>query len=105
MVWTERRGDGLVLRVDSRVYSEEAIFRACYIFTDRCYLLLDRDGSDHIIVRFRARQESATLDQVVGEFANELLNQRLRIGLARETKQLRERIVAQAFAGTDVDAT
>ena len=99
--WVERRDDALVLRVDCSVYSEEAILRTCYVFTDRCYLFLDRDGPGYLIVRFRRRQPAADLDRIVGEFANEALNQRVRLGLAQETRSIREEIVRHAFAGTD----
>jgi His-Xaa-Ser system protein HxsD len=95
------QNDELVLRVDRQVYSDEAIFRTCYIFTDRCYLFLDRDGSDHISIRFRRRQANGDLRRVVDEFGNELINQRLRIDLARDTRDIRQLIVSRAFADAE----
>ena len=56
--WVEVGDDALTLRVDREVYSDEAIFRTCYLFTDRCYLWLDRDGPDHLVVRFRKRTDA-----------------------------------------------
>ena len=98
--WVEVGDDALTLRVDREVYSDEAIFRTCYLFTDRCYLWLDRDGPDHLVVRFRKRTD-ADLTHIVGEFGNELINQRLRIALARETHDIRKLIVTRAFADAD----
>ena len=96
--WVDVRDDGLVLRVDRRIYEDEATFRACYLFTDRCYLFLDRPDVDHLTVRFRKKNIATDLTTVIGSFANELLNQQLRLVLARETHSIREQIVKRAFA-------
>ena len=101
--WVDVRDDGLVLHVDRRVYEDEATFRACYLFTSRCYLLLERRSSDHLSVRFRKKQAAADLTVLIGEFANELLNQQLRTVLARQTRAIREQIVKRAFADAVFD--
>jgi His-Xaa-Ser system protein HxsD len=94
--------DGIRYRVDTSVYSREALFRACYQFTDRCYLFLHHDEGDAVTVDFRRRSPAADLAAVVGDFANELINQKVREDVARETRVLRELIVAKAFAGMTV---
>src|SRR5437762_8668082 len=93
--WIERSDDSATLRIDRLAYSDEAIFRTCYVFTDRCFLFIDCDGPDHFTVRLRRRQIDADLVLVAGEFGNELINQRVRIGLAKETEDIRRLIVAQ----------
>jgi len=98
--WADRQEDALVLRVDCGLYSEEAIFRTCYVFTDRCYLFLQRELPNHIVVRLRRKHSSTDLERMCGDFANELLNQRIRIDLARETHEIRRKIVAKAFEDT-----
>ena len=99
--WIQVQDDALTLHVDGTLYSEEAIFRACYVFTDRCYLFLERKDSHHIVVRFRKRQADADLRRVIGEFGNELIDQRLRIDLGKETRGIRELIVTRAFADAE----
>lgn len=101
--WIERSDDGLTVTIDTKLYTEEAIFRACYLFTDRCFLFLQPGGPDKIIVRFRKREPLTVLARIVGEFGNELVNQRLRVALAIETRPIRELIVAQAFAEADLE--
>jgi His-Xaa-Ser system protein HxsD len=96
--WIEVCDTGLILRVDRAVYTDDAIFRACYSFTDRCYLFLERHGSDQLTIRFGARHRGSDLRAIAGEFGNELLNQRLRQDLAKQTYELRHLIVARAFA-------
>lgn len=103
--WVDVQQDAMMLRVDRRVYPDEALFRTCYVFTDRCYLFLERDGADHITIRFRRRQDNADLQRVIGEFGNDLINQCLRITLGRETRDIRQLIVQRAFADADFNGT
>jgi His-Xaa-Ser system protein HxsD len=91
--------DGIAYRVDTSLYSREVLFRACYQFTDRCYLFLHGDEGDAVTVDFRGRSPTADLAAVLGDFANELINQKVREDIARETRVVRELIVAKAFAG------
>jgi His-Xaa-Ser system protein HxsD len=95
-----RQGDGcLRLTIDDELYSTEVIFRTCYLFTDRCYLFLSVDPHGAIVVDFRLKPASSEdADALIGDFGNELLNQRIRATLAEETGAIRELIVTQAFA-------
>jgi His-Xaa-Ser system protein HxsD len=90
------------LTVDLPLYGHEGLFRACYAFTDRCFMFLREAGPSKVTVIFRKRQSPKTLDALIEEFANELINQKLRAQLAAETKTVRELIVAQAFAESDL---
>jgi len=53
-------------------------------------------------VEVRARPGSPPLSEVIGEFTNELLNQQVRTDISRETRAIREMIVAQAFKESDL---
>lgn len=95
--------DSLVMAVDGDLYSREALFRVCYLFTDRCYLFLSQEeGSPVIHVRFTRKSPETDLSRLAGEFSNELINQKVRLDVAAETKAIRELIVAQAFAEADL---
>ncbi len=83
--------------VDTKLYSLEALFRACYVFTDRCYVFLSEAGPDSVCVELRASDGTTTLDDLAGRFANELINQRVRADIALETQSIRELIVARAL--------
>lgn len=95
-------GNKLLLTINTDVYSLEAIFRTCYIFTDRCYLYLSPGSEKEIQVYLKAKNSTVELNKIAGEFCNELINQRVRIDLAHETGKIRELIVAQAFAEGDL---
>ena len=66
-------------------------------------MFLRSEKPDEIVVEFRAKNNGEDLQRIIGEFGNELINQRIRAGLSRETKTIRELIVAQAFAEADLD--
>ena len=102
--WIEEHGDGrLSICVDTAVYSLEALFRVCYIFTDKCYLYLEvAEPSSVIRVKFSEKTSGASWDVIAGEFSNELINQRVRMDVAIETRAIRELIVAQAFVESSV---
>lgn len=91
-------GDELTLLVEESVYSKEALFRACYWFTDRCHLFISRAQPATFAVRVKAKPGGPALETVAGEFKNALLDQQVRQDLSRETSTLRQLIVAKAFA-------
>src|SRR5262245_62233639 len=92
----------LSICVDTAIYPPGALFRTCHVFTDRCYLFLSADSSDAVItVSFARKTPACDLTVVAGEFANELINQKLRMDIAAETRTIRELIIAQAFAEMD----
>jgi len=97
----------LVLEIDTSVYSLSSIFRASYIFTDRCYIFLARseEAKGVVLVVLSGKDETVNLEKLGGAFFNELVDQNVREGLSRESGELRTLIVAQAFAeGNLLDA-
>jgi His-Xaa-Ser system protein HxsD len=90
----------VALKVDLSVFAMEAVLRAAYKFTDRCHLFVERPINEgkQAVVTFRPKGEAAAVDMIVGDFANELIDQQLREHLAREAGPIREILVAQAFA-------
>ena len=91
--------DTLVGLIDTTLYSREALFRACYQYTDRCYLfLMPGETPTTIQVLFSSKSPSTDLAAVAGDFFNLLLDHELRVQLAHETAEVRTLLVAQAFA-------
>ena len=104
--WIQNLADeSLIICIDPNLYSMEALFRTCYLFTDRCYLFLEQDKEGPTIkVHFARKANDCDLTVIAGEFSNELINQKVRLDVAAETKPIRELIVAQAFAEADLFA-
>ncbi len=85
--------------LDEDVYPRDAVYGAAYLFVDRAFVFLARAGEDRIEVRLKPKEEAdaAGLEALAGEFANELLNQVVRLRVGESTAQLREYYMAKAF--------
>ncbi len=94
-----RMSDGaLVVTVQESVYSRDAILKTCYLFTDRCYLYLTRADADSIQVHMAPKSATSDMNAIAGDFCNEMIDQKLRSDIARESGKIREIILAQAFS-------
>lgn len=93
--------------VDEGLYSLDAIYGASYLFVNRCYVLLDRPAEGKVGVRLKTKETSAEdeLEALAGEFANELLNQVLRLRIGESTAKLRDHYMARAFFSEDTRET
>ena len=87
------------IEIDTKVYPLEAIYGASYVFIDRVYIFLDSKKINKIEISFRGKEKNSKkqLENLVGEFMNELLNYTLRINLAKTNKKIREYVVEQAL--------
>jgi len=99
----EHLGAAAVIDVDCQVYSREAVLRAGHVASARCYVALKSVGGGHIQVELTPREEAVAASELVGAFWNELLNQQVREDVERETRAIRELIVAQAFAEAEFE--
>ena len=85
--------------IDEEIYPRDAIYGAAYLFLDRCYLFLGRPADRRVSVQLRTKGEAdeTALTELAGEFANELLNQVLRLRVGEATTRIREYTLAKAF--------
>ncbi len=92
-------GDAVV-SVDTSLYSRSALQRTAYRFTERCHVFLGRSSlrEGKLEVTLSPKDRGTNLKRLVGDFFNELLDQGIRETIRAESGQLRELIVAQAFA-------
>lgn len=93
--------------LDESLYALDAVYGAAYIFIDRCYVFLFRPADKKVTVRLRTREPSnpAQLEALAGEFANELLNQVLRLRIGESTLSIRDYYMARAFHATENRST
>lgn len=88
----------LCIKINCDVYSLEAIFKTCYWYTEKCYLYLDKSNNIANVYLKVKQGQNVDLQVLAGEFLNDLINQRVRSDVTKETGKIRELIVAQAFA-------
>jgi len=91
--------DHIAFDVDEGIYPLEAIYGACYVFIDRCFVYLSRPKAGEVKVQLTTRgaATAADLDALAGEFANELLSQATRLKLSQATMRIREYYTAAAL--------
>jgi His-Xaa-Ser system protein HxsD len=94
-----RGTDHISLEVDESVYPLEALYGACYLFLDKCFVYLSRPKPQVVEARLTAREAASPneLEALAGEFANELLSQALRLQLSQATGRIREYYTAAAL--------
>lgn len=96
--------------LDETIYPRDAVYGAAYLFIDRCFVFMSRPGDDQVEVRLKPKEgaDEAALEALAGEFANELLNQVVRLRVGESTAQIREYYMAKAFFAdsnqTSIDA-
>lgn len=98
------------IRLDSRVYSKEAILKTCHWFTDIAYVYLPESPDGKFVVQVRLKSTAPTLtnpqplkiEDVIGEFCNSLLEFELRRQVEAETAPIRQLILAKAFSESGI---
>ena len=90
----------LTLSLDIDLYPRDVVYAAAYVFLDRAYVLLDRDGA-RLLIHLRGKQplDATVLRAMAGEFGNELLAQALRHRVAKANQRIIEDITALAISG------
>jgi His-Xaa-Ser system protein HxsD len=88
--------------LNTKTYPLEAIYSAAYVFLDRAYIYLDGDPKKEIMVSLKGKTKLTKkgLENLVGEFHNELLNYLLRVEIAKRNQKIREYIVATALVSS-----
>ena len=84
--------------IDETIFPLDAVYGASYLFVDRCFLFFNRAGDQKIELHMKKKtDEKISLEDLLGEFSNELLNQVIRFRLAESTSKIREYYMARAF--------
>ena len=93
--------------VHEELFPLDAVYGAAYLFVDRCWLFFTRPADKQVGVHLKAKSEAdeSVLEALAGEFANELLNQVIRVRLNQSTSTIREYTMAKAFFTTPVQSS
>jgi len=84
--------------IDVNTYSEVAVFKTAYWWTDRYFVFIDREDNCRWIVEIRNKPgKTSDLQEATAEFCNALIDYRLRDLVTAETGSIREALVRRAF--------
>ena len=90
--------DHIILKFNCTLYPKEAIMKAAYHFIDRCYVHVDICDGDYVVNMIP--KKGCRIDDVSGEFENELLAQAVRYYVYQQTHTIREILMARAMSST-----
>ena len=86
----------MILSVSKEIYEKDAVINASYKYTDKCFLKIEQIKNNFEII-FETKIDNTNLKEIALDFANEILDQQVRINCGREYKLVREEIVKKAF--------
>jgi len=91
--------DLATIEVHKTLYPADVLFGTAFTFLDRCYVHLDVADKERVRVTIRRKKgvEHLTAADLAGEFANEMVNQAVRLRLAKQTESVRTSIVKRAI--------
>jgi len=96
----KNKGNKIVVFLNLKLYSLEAIYGAAYVFLDRAYVYLEEAAKSKVKVTLKGKNRLTEkgLEILRDEFLNELLNFSLREQVSKSNKKIREYIVARALS-------
>ena len=89
----------IIAEYDSKIYEKSALIKAAYSFINEYYIHLEINDKGNYYISFTVKSEK-TSPHIIERFENELLAQTVRQHVYRETKSLREIMVARAMASS-----
>ena len=94
------------LTIDPQLYPLEAVYGAAYVFLDKAYLRLDGNPKKKIIIKIKGKEslDREKLENLAGDFLNELLNYSLRYKISKNNRKIREYIVGTALLSSLAEA-
>jgi His-Xaa-Ser system protein HxsD len=95
----ETKNNRIVVPINPRLYPPEAVYGAAYVFLDRAYLFLDGDAPEKIAIYIKGKKKLTPkeLQNLAGEFGNELISCALRSRISKNNQKIREYILARAL--------
>lgn len=92
----------IIFEINTKIYSKEVIYKTCYVFIDKVFIYLDVIKNGFIEVSLKGKQDlnKEQLENLKGEFFNELLNILLRENLSKRNQKIVEYIVSGAITAS-----
>lgn len=90
-----------VANVNKTLFPPEVVLKAAYAFLETDYIHIGEDDS-HWVIQMSPKAEVAPKNRTA-EFENELLSQAVRFQVFKQTKSIREILLARAMTSTMVD--
>ncbi len=86
------------LIIDTKIYKKDIILKTAYLFLDKWYFFFKEDENKNLILQFTLKDwVKDTLEDIIANFSEEILNNELRASISKENKDIRNEIVKSAI--------
>lgn len=99
----EIRQNIIHLLIDRKLYNEEVLHKCFYWYGANFHVDIDICSEDQAAVQLEAKYDAEDLNATLGKIKRDLIDFRLRDIVTKETKTIRELIIAKAFAHYDTN--
>ena len=94
----------VLVSVNPKIYPVDVVMSSAYVFTENCYVLVDGDPSEEIIVELKPKNYTTDLEKIGRDFNNELINYANYPVQAIKNAKLREVILNRVLLTNSVDS-
>ena len=86
--------------VQKELFEKDCLLRVASEYSHEIYVDFEPEGDAAIKVNFKAKDGFCVTEDVLRDFAKELVDQQVRLGLEKQFGTIRNMIVEQAFSPT-----
>ena len=98
-----KKDNYVLISVNPKIYPVDVVLSSAYVFTDSCYVLVDGDPNEEIIVELRPKKQE-DIEKIGRDFNNELVNYANYAVQAIKNSRLREAILNRVLLTNSVQA-
>ena len=91
----------VLISVNPRIYPMDIVLSAGYTFLEKCYVLVDGDPVEELVVELRPKDIATDLVKTAREFNNELVRYANHAIAIVKSAKLRESIIANVMKGKE----
>lgn len=91
----------IIVSINPKIYPLDVIYSAAYVFLDRTYIFIDGDPKEEVIIELKPKNDKENLENLGGEFNNELLNYAAYKAQAEKNAPIRQMIIQRALLTND----
>ncbi len=93
----DKETNSVLISINPKIYPLDIIYSAAYIFTENCYVLLDGNPEDEVIVELKPKNDALELEKIAREFNNELITYANYAMQSLKNARIREIILQRAL--------
>lgn len=95
---SEIKANEIHLLIDKEIYNEDVLHKCFYWYTGNFNVEISNHSEKQFSVRLQSKAQSDNLQDTLEKVKRDLIDFKLRDTITKETKVIRELIVAKAFA-------